>query len=281
MEKKDYSYELIDSGDGRKLERFGSVVLDRPDPQIIWKKTNKALWAHATARYDTSWQGRSKVPKDWIVEISGLQFNAKLSTFKHVGIFPEQSSNWSTIQSLITQSQRNIKVLNLFGYTGGATLAALNAGAEVCHVDGSKTAIEWAKANVSLNDFTNPKVKYMLDDVLSFVRREVRRGNAYDMIIMDPPVSGHGPKGEVWKIERDLSVLLTESIKLLSDAPLAVIVNGYASAFSSISYAQALQDAVQGRNGGVSHMELCVVQTEGNRVLPAGISAHFVATKVK
>ncbi len=277
MENIHQSYELIDSGEGRKLERFGKVVLDRPDPQIIWKKSNPEIWSTATARFDASWHGRSKVPKDWKVEISNLLFHIKLSTFKHIGVFPEQAPNWNLIQNFISKSQKKVRVLNLFGYTGGATLAALHAGAEVCHVDGSKTAIEWVKANVALNEFTEPKVWFMLDDVLSFVRREIRRGNTYEMIIMDPPVSGHGPKGEVWKIERDLTVLLTESVKLLSDKPLAIIVNGYASTFSAISYAQALQDVTKGLGGTVAHQELCITQTEGSRVLPAGISAHFVA----
>jgi len=277
MENIDLTYELIDSGEGRKLERFGEVVLDRPDPQVIWNKSNKEIWSDATAHFDSSWHGRNKVPKDWKVKISNLLFHVKLSTFKHVGVFPEQAQNWNLIQNLISKSQRKVRVLNLFGYTGGATLAVLHAGGEVCHVDGSKTAIEWAKANVALNEFTEPKVRFMLDDVLSFVRREIRRGNTYEMIIMDPPVSGHGPKGEVWKIERDLAILLTESVKLLSGAPLAIVVNGYASTFSAISYAQALRDVVKGMGGTVTHQELCITQTEGNRVLPAGISAHFVA----
>ncbi len=206
--KPQEGYELLDSGDGRKLERFGTVILDRPDPQIIWEKHNPTIWKDAKAVFNENWKGRKSVPPEWNASIGGNIFLVKLSTFKHVGVFPEHVENWNTIRTLVKNANRPVSVLNLFGYTGGATVAALQAGASVCHVDASKSTIEWVKKNTQLSGVDKKEVRFILDDAVSFVRREIRRKKTYDLIIMDPPASGRGPKGEIWKIGDDLPVLI-------------------------------------------------------------------------
>lgn len=273
--KPSEGYELLDSGDGEKLERFGDVVLRRPDPQALWKKSlSGEKWHDAHAYFDKQWIGRKHVPESWNIVIDGKTFKLKLSAFKHVGLFPEQRENWNWIEGILSHQKKPIKVLNLFGYTGGATLAALKAGGDVTHVDGSKTALSWAKDNSILSGLTDKSVRWILDDVLTFVKREIKRGNRYDVVIMDPPAFGHGPNKEVWKIEEHLPELVTLLPELLSEKPLCVLMNGYASGYSSIAYENLLQSVVAKFGGTIEKGELVIEESSG-RLLPAGISARW------
>ncbi len=273
-------YELIDSGNGEKLERFGSFVLRRPDPQALWQKNAPSeLWDKADAVFVNSgktgnWKKNTEIPDSWEIEISGLKFVISLSAFKHTGIFPEHSENWNWIQETIQNAKRPVSVLNLFGYTGGATLAAAKAGAEVCHVDGSKVSVARASDNAAATGLETKPIRWIVDDVMSFVKREVRRGAKYDAIIMDPPSYGHGPKKEVWKIEESLSELIMECQKILSDNPLFVLINGYAAGYSDIAYKNNLIDLIGKREGEIEFGEL-VLETKENRQLPAGIFARW------
>lgn len=273
-------YELLDSGDGEKLERFGEVILSRPDPQAIWSKNlSGEEWNKAKASFakdGKSWKGEQNVPKNWNITLNNLTFGIELSRFKHTGIFPEQYPNWQWIQEVIKKAGREIKVLNLFGYTGGATVAALKAGANVCHVDASKTSIERAKENAKLSGVAEKPVRWILDDALKFVKREVKRGNTYDAIIMDPPTYGHGPSKELWKIEEHLKELLDNCKKILSKDPLFLIINGYASGYSSLSYRNALL-SIAGTSGSIEYGELSLVPKQGTNMLPAGIFARWKA----
>ena len=219
--KPQNDYELLDSGDGSKLERYGKFVISRPDPQVLWKKRlSEDVWSSADAIFQkgerSSWKIKKEVPDKWEIEIGGLNFEIYLSKFKHVGIFPEQLSNWLWMSDLIKKANRPVKVLNLFGYTGGASIACLKAGAEVVHVDASKTSIEHAKMNAEITGLSEKPIRWILDDGLAFVRREIRRGNRYDGIIMDPPAFGRGPKGEIWKIEESFLPLIEDAKKILS-----------------------------------------------------------------
>jgi 23S rRNA (cytosine1962-C5)-methyltransferase len=268
-------YELIDSGNGRKLERFGEVILDRPDPQIIWQKNDDNRWANAHASFGSQWQGRKNVPPRWSLEVGGVRMWTKLAAFKHVGVFPEHVSNWLYIRDAISNAGRPISVLNVFGYTGGATIAALQGGASVCHVDASKTAIGWAKENTELSNVKDKPIRWILDDALSFLRREVRRGSVYDAVVMDPPSSGRGARGEVWKIEDDLPELIELVGKLLSEKPLFVILNGYAAGYSHYSYSQLLSSLAIKVGGKVISGELCIEEAKTGRLLPAGIYARI------
>lgn len=270
-------YELLDSGDGEKLERFGGVVLRRPDPQILWKKSLSGdKWQEAHAYFDKQWIGRKKVADSWNISIDGKTFKLKLSAFKHVGIFPEQRENWKWLESCIVDAKKPVSVLNLFGYTGGMTLAALKVGAAVTHVDGSKTALTWAKENSILSGLTDKSVRWILDDVLTFVKREIKRGNTYDVVVMDPPAFGHGPNKEVWKIENQLPELIALLPELLSKKPLCVLANGYASGYSSIAYENLLQPLTKTFGGSIEKGELVIAES-GGRLLPAGISARWEA----
>lgn len=288
-------YELLDSGEGEKLERYGAVILARPDPQALWRKKTPAKWAEAAAIFsrtdnaaEARWNINSSVPERWPVSVAGLSFWVKPTPFKHTGLFPEQSENWKWISKIISQHPSldkeggesgepggGVKILNLFGYTGGATLAAAKAGAEVVHVDGSRAAITWARDNAELCGLKDAPIRWMLDDVLTFVRREVRRGHTYDGIIMDPPSFGRGPKREVWKIEEHLTELLELSKKLLSPKPLFVLINGYASGYSALSYGNSLSDLMNDKTGMVEIGELTIKELSGGRLLPAGIFARW------
>lgn len=271
-------YELLDSGEGEKLERFGNVVLSRPDPQAIWKKTlGNAEWEKAEARFakdGKNWSKKGSVSENWNISMGDMTFSIALSAFKHTGIFPEQYPNWQWIQDVIKKAERPVHVLNLFGYTGGATVASLKGGASVCHVDGSKTAIERAKENAKLSGVEKKPVRWILDDALKFVKREVRRGNVYDAIIMDPPTYGHGPSKELWKIEEHLSELITECKKILSKEPLFIIINGYASGYSALSYRNAVLSLVSD-SGVIEYGELSIMPVNGTNILPAGIYARW------
>ena len=277
--KPQKNYELLDSGEGFKLERFGDVILCRPDPQALWNKAlSKEVWGNAHAHFDKSWSKKRDIPASWNIEMNGLTFRIKLSVFKHVGIFPEQFENWQWISNIISKANRKTSVLNLFGYTGGATLAALSAGADVCHVDGSKVSIAWAKENAEISGLGDKPVRWILDDVITFLKREVKRGHTYDAIIMDPPAFGRGPDGEVWKIEEHFSELMILVKKLLSTEPLFVLVNGYASGYSAIAYENALRDTFSQMKGSFESGEVTIKESrEGGRLLPAGIFARWNA----
>lgn len=275
-------YELIDSGDGEKLERFGSFVVRRPDPQALWPKfLPEGEWEKADASYEKkgakgAWRRREGLPDTWHAELDEKTFLVELSPFKHVGLFPEQQANWRWIERTIIDSGRSeANVLNLFGYTGGATLAAAFAAASVTHVDASKPSLTQARDNAELSGFKDAQIRWMLDDAFKFVEREVRRGSAYDGIVMDPPVYGRGAKGELWKIEEKLVPLLRSCRKLLSKEPLFVILNGYASGFSSIAYRNNIQAIFGDLGGRVESGELAIRESKGGRLLPAGIFSRW------
>lgn len=284
--KPSQNYELLDSGFQEKLERFGELIVSRPDPQALWqKKLGESEWKKADAVFlqngtKAHWKINKEISKKWKVEMSGLFFNLKLAPFKHVGIFPEQQPNWQFIDKQITsriEQGQKVSVLNLFGYTGGASLISAKAGAEVCHVDGSKSAIEWAKENALISGLAGKPIRWILDDARKFVEKEIRRGKKYDALIMDPPSFGHGGKGELWKIEKDLLPFLESCKKLLSSEPIFVIINGYASGYSSLVYGENLSVMMSGRGGGVETGELTIEESKSGRLLPAGIFARWSA----
>ncbi len=232
-------YELIDADSGERLERWGNVILIRPDPQVIWTGSRKnPLWKNADAIYHRSnsgggyWQVLKKVPEVWSIAYNKLTFRLKPMGFKHTGLFPEQAVNWSLAKELIEKENREISVLNLFAYTGGATIACLEAGAAVTHVDASKGMVQWAKENAAASGLADRNVRWLVDDCLKFVKREIRRGKKYDAIIMDPPSYGRGPNGEVWKLEQQLGELLEETGKLLSDNAIFFFLNSYTGGLS-------------------------------------------------
>lgn len=283
-------YELLDSGEGEKLERFGPHLLSRPDPQALWeKRLSPSEWAKAVAVFKSnaakgSWAKKMGETKPWTISLAGLRFYLKLSSFKHVGIFPEQSPNWEWIKENLKQKaqskkliQKPVRVLNLFGYTGGATLAAAEAGAEVCHVDGSKVAIDMARENADLSNLSGKPIRWILDDAAAFVRRETKRGKKYDGIIMDPPAFGHGPGGELWKIEENFLPFIQNCKKLLSDNPLFFLINGYASGYSSLAYANILGNLMKDYQGGTESGELAIKESGSSRLLPTGIFARWRA----
>ncbi len=234
-----YDYELIDAVSGERLERWGDIILIRPDPQIIWggeKKDPRWRNAHAVYHRSTSgggyWETLKKVPDVWSIAYGDLTFRLKPMGFKHTGLFPEQSVNWKLADRLIREAKRPVKVLNMFAYTGGATIACLNAGASVTHVDASKGMVQWAKENAQVSGLADRPVRWLVDDCVKFVKREIRRGNKYDAVIMDPPSYGRGPDGEVWKLENQIGELLTDTAKLLSDDALFVFLNSYTGGIS-------------------------------------------------
>ncbi len=275
------NYELLDSGDGKKLERYGEYVLARPDPQALWKPLLGANeWNKADALFirdgkKTEWKTKKGLPDAWTIAFGGLTMEIVPTTFKHTGLFPEHATTWNWMRDTIKKSKRPISVLNLFGYTGGASLACAQAGAAVCHVDGSKLAIEWAKKNQKLSGLEPDAIRWILDDALLFLKREVKRGNKYDAIIMDPPAFGRGPDGEVWKIEEQFQDLLELCRKVLSDKPLFIIINGYASGFSSIAYQNNLIPFQKEFGGTIEHGELTLEESVSKRLLPCGIFARW------
>ncbi len=272
-------YELLDSGDSMKLERFGAIVVARPETQALWRKERPELWesAHATFAFHDkkgAWDSKKPVPESWELSSHGVRFTAALTGFKHTGVFPEQAPNWEWLKTQ-TEKIEKPNVLNLFGYTGIASLVAARAGAFLTHVDASKQSLDWARANARLSNIPEDKIRWILDDALAFAKREGRRGALYDGIILDPPAFGRGAKGEVWKIEEDLPVLLETLKALLSDKPGSFfLVNGYAAGYAPRSFAQAIESvfgAVQGECG-----ELHIQETQSERVIPAGIYVRFV-----
>ncbi len=275
VNQKEKSYELIDSGEGMKLERFGQHTLVRPDPEALWpKKLDKTVWEKADATYlrkgaSGSWTKAKTFPAKWNISYGGLTFELRPTSFKHVGLFPEQKSHWEWMETKIkdqgTKNKNPIKVLNLFAYTGGATLSAAKAGAEVTHVDSSKVAIDWARKNAELSGLSEKPIRWIEDDVLKFLRREVKRGNHYDAIVMDPPAFGHGTGGSLWKIERDFYELFTLVEQVLSEDAFALIVNGYTAGYSPITLENNLKNILEIRGGVIEHGELALSEEKNNR----------------
>lgn len=282
-------YELLDSGEEVKLERYGDFVLARPDPQALWERSHSQdEWQRADGRYvrtkgegsksagrQGEWVTKKDFPKEWQLEFGRLKFLIRPTSFKHTGLFPEQLSNWDWAREKIAGTGRGVSVLNLFGYTGGATLAAAQAGAEVCHVDASKTAVAWAKENATLSGLSDKPIRWIVEDVIIFLKREINRGKKYDAIIMDPPAFGHGPKKELWKIEEDFLELMRLCEQLLSDAPLFVLINGYASGYSPLAFAYNLDRFEKKFGGGIEYGDLTISQKGSDRVLPCGIFARW------
>lgn len=276
----DYTdYEIIDSSNGMKLERWNKVTLLRPDPQIIWDNGNlekKYLNKINSVYYRSNsggghWENKKDCPNNWVVSYRDLKFNIKQMGFKHTGLFPEQAYNWNYLREKISCCNREIKVLNLFAYTGGATVACMKAGAHVTHVDSSRGMVDWAKENVKINNLDETKVRYIVDDVIKFVSREIRRGNKYDVIIMDPPSFGRGANGEVWDIEKDLYRLLTLCKEILSETPLLVLVNSY-SGLSPSLIENLLSLTINKNNlGKITSDEIGLPIKKDNLVLPCGI----------
>ncbi len=278
-------YELLDSGDGEKLERYGKVVFRRPDPQALWKK-NLSLnkdWGNAHAVFirdgrAADWDIRPGTPEKWTINFGGLKFNIRPTAFKHTGLFPEQEGNWNWMREVIKKrlpKQPEIHVLNLFGYTGGASLACAQAGAQVCHVDGSKVAIGWARDNAELSGLKEKPIRWILDDAVEFVKREVKRGKKYDGILMDPPAFGHGPNGEMWKVEKDFVGLVDLCSEILSETPLFFLINGYAAGYSAIAYENNLQMLLKKYGGQTEKGELTLQESKSGRLLPCGIFARW------
>lgn len=274
-------YELIDASAGERLERWGEILLIRPDPQIIWNTEKKdRRWHSAHARYHRSnkggghWEPYQKMPEVWSVGWRELTFRLKPMGFKHTGLFPEQAVNWAFAMEKIQRAGRPVKVLNLFGYTGAATLACLSAGASVTHVDASKGMVQWAKENAAASGLSGRPVRWLVDDCVKFVQRERRRGNTYDAIIMDPPSYGRGPGGEVWKLEEQLDNLLGLCLTVLSEKPLFLILNSYTTGLSPAVMEYLLTVLVKERLGGrVTADEIGLSVTDSGMVLPCGNTA--------
>ena len=271
-------YELIDADSGERLERWGDIILIRPDPQVIWStKREDKRWYSANAKYHRSnsgggyWEKLKSVPDVWSISYDDLTFRLKPMGFKHTGLFPEQAVNWRLAKELIENEDREISVLNLFAYTGGATIACLSAGANVTHVDASKGMVQWAKENAAVSGLADRNVRWLVDDCLKFVKREIRRGKKYDAIIMDPPSYGRGPNGEVWKLEQQLTELLTETGKLLSDDALFFFLNSYTGGLSpTILNYMVKQYVVKGRKGEIYTDEIGLPITAKGISMPCG-----------
>ena len=278
-------YELLDASDGERLERWGKYVLRRPDPQIIWKNAAKhKMWKSADAIYKRSSKGgggwtKNSLPETWNINYGSLRFVLKPMGFKHTGLFPEQAANWDWFSRLIAESGREIRVLNLFAYTGGATVAAAKAGAKVVHVDAARGMVAQAKENAALSGLADAPIRYIVDDCKKFVEREIRRGNRYDGIIMDPPSYGRGPSGEVWKIEDSVDELISLSAELLSDEPLFFLVNSYTTGLSPMAMQYILGLKVASRFGGsIEAGELGLRATQTGLPIPCGASARWQCT---
>lgn len=276
-------YELIDTGNGEKLERWGDFILRRPDPQIIWPLVREtADWKNAHGHYLRSssgggqWQFRKDLPDRWTIGYGPLKFHIRPTNFKHTGLFPEQAVNWSWMMDRIRNAGRPIRVLNLFAYTGGATVAAAAAGAEVCHVDAAKGMVQWAKENAQLSGLEAAPVRYITDDVFKFVQREQRRGRQYEAIIMDPPSYGRGPNGEMWKLEENLFPFLESCVSILSDKPLFVLVNSYTTGLSPTVLSNLLKMSIGRKFGGkLDCGEIGLPITASGMTLPCGIYGRW------
>lgn len=280
-------YELIDTSRGERLERWGDIILIRPDPQILWDTPRRdPRWKQAHARYHRSntgggqWERYRPIPESWQIAYGDLQFALKPMGFKHTGLFPEQAVNWDLMAGLIKKENRPVKVLNLFGYTGAATLACVAAGAHVTHVDASKGMVAWGKENAVSSGLADKPMRWLVDDCVKFVQREQRRGNTYDGILMDPPSYGRGPGGEVWKLEEQVYPLVAECVKLLSDDPLFFLINSYTTGLSPSVMQYVLGTLLPENSGGhLSADEIGLPVTANGLVLPCGATAMWCKHK--
>ncbi len=278
-------YEVIDTGGGEKLERWGDIVLRRPDPQIIWPIAEETKrWHNVHGHYHRSssgggqWDMKKPVPDRWTIRYRDLQFYIRPTSFKHTGLFPEQAVNWAWMMDKISAAKRPVKVLNLFGYTGGASVACAYAGAEVCHVDAAKGMVQWAKENVQLSGLSDRPVRYITDDVFKFVQREQRRGSKYDAIIMDPPSYGRGTNGETWKLEQSLYPFLELCMTIMSDNPLFMLINSYTTGLSPAVLDNMLHLTMKKRYGGtITCGEIGLPITQTGLALPCGILGRWEA----
>lgn len=277
-------YELIDCSSGEKLERWGDIVLVRPDPQAIWNTPRRnSLWSRYDARYNRSESGggswsKGNFPESWSIRYGELRFQIKPMNFKHTGLFPEQAVNWDWAMEKIAKAGRHVSVLNLFAYTGAATLACAKAGASVCHVDAAKGMVAWGKENASVSGLADAPIRWIVDDCAKFVEREIRRGRKYDAIIMDPPSYGRGPGGEIWKLEKDLWQFVTLCMGVLSDDPLFVLINSYTTGLSPSVLTYLAQSIFAAKYGGRSESgELGLPVSESGLVLPCGASCRWEA----
>jgi 23S rRNA (cytosine1962-C5)-methyltransferase len=306
--EKSKDYELIDSGDGEKLERFGKYILNRPDPQALWPKgLGNDVWKKAVGHFikesqsqnKSGWNFKNKIEDSWSIDFADLNFIIKPTAFKHVGLFPEQASNWEWLEERLKVKRENVKVenqkfsqeqqgdrssdnnfevLNLFGYTGGASLICAKAGASVVHVDSSKSAISWGKDNAELSKLSDKPIRWILEDVRVFVEREIKRGRKYDGIIMDPPAFGHGANNEIWKIEDDFIKLIENCFKILKDSPSFFLINGYSAGYSALAYENLLIPLIQKFGGKIEMGELAIRESKDEktaRLLPCGIFARW------
>lgn len=281
-------YALLDSGHGRKLERYGRVTVDRPEPQALWAPSlPERDWQKADARFTNSgddadgdtgkWKSRDGLQDSWPVTWQGVTFICRLMSFRHMGLFPEQLTHWDWVADQITAAKRPLKILNLFGYTGAASLAAAKEGAQVTHLDASKKAIQWAKDNQQESNLADKPIRWICDDAKAFVAREIRRGSTYDGIIADPPKFGRGPDGERWQLEEDLAPFMADCAKLLSDDAKFMILTTYAMRMSSISIGSILSDVTKGRAGALENGELLIRQGTGDRFLSTSLYARWSA----
>ncbi len=276
-------YECIDAGNGEKLERWGNVILRRPDPQAMWYTEDYSKWKNVDGFYHRSksgggnWEFFSKLDEFWTIDYKGLTFKVSPTGFKHTGLFPEQAVNWDFMMDKIKNSNRKIKVLNLFSYTGGATMACSKAGADVVQVDASRGMTEWAKENMILSHLENNSIRFIVDDCLKFVKREARRGNKYDAIVMDPPSYGRGPNGETWKFENNLYTLIEACLSILSDEPLFFLINSYTTGISSVVLDNILKTTIlkEYPNGMVESGEVGLPIKRDNLILPCGIYGRW------
>lgn len=280
-------YTLIDSGDGEKLEKWGNYILRRPDAQVIWDKSNKEEWEKADALYERNnkgggkWNFKRNLPSRWEISYKDLKFHVEPTGFKHTGLFPEQAANWDWIISTIKQADFPVRVLNLFAYTGGSTVASSYAGAqEVCHVDAAKRIVGWAKDNIKLSKLENNNVRFFVDDVLKFVSREVRRDRKYECIIMDPPVYGRGPNGELWQIEHSLAPLIALCKKLLSEKALFFLVNCYTTGLSPLSIGNLLRLSMKSDENSIEYGEVGI-KSNSSVILPCGIYGKWFSPSLK
>ena len=279
-------YEVLDTSDGEKLERWGKYYLVRPDPQVIWFTSKEdRRWRDFDARYARSNSGggqwsRNRLPERWQIRYRELTFNVKPMNFKHTGVFPEQAANWDFIDAQIRSAGRRINVLNLFAYTGGATLAAAAAGASVCHVDAAKGMVAWAKENAASSGLSEAPIRWIVDDCAKFVEREIKRGHRYDAVIMDPPSYGRGPSGEIWKLEKDLYPFVKLVAGVLSDEPLFFIINSYTTGLAPSVLTCLLKTVIEPRFGGHTESdELGLPVTDSGLVLPCGATGRWTSKK--
>ena len=279
-------YEVLDTSDGEKLERWGKYYLVRPDPQVIWFTSKEdRRWRDFDARYARSNSGggqwsRNRLPERWQIRYRELTFNVKPMNFKHTGVFPEQAANWDFIDAQIRSAGRRINVLNLFAYTGGATLAAAAAGASVCHVDAAKGMVAWAKENAASSGLSEAPIRWIVDDCAKFVEREIKRGRRYDAVIMDPPSYGRGPSGEIWKLEKDLYPFVKLVAGVLSDEPLFFIINSYTTGLAPSVLTCLLKTVIKPRFGGHTESdELGLPVTDSGLVLPCGATGRWTSKK--